>query len=104
MHLRDHRNSRLNFSRQVHLVKQHSEGSADSVDMARQPVSGRADHMRSEQRTKIASWNLALNDGPAAIWSRRPNFTLRAGHFMLLAKVTCCRLHNGSKFWQPTCD
>ena len=98
MHSRDHRNSRLNFSRQLHLVKQHSDDSADLFDMARQPDSGRADHMRSEQPTKIASRNLVLNAGSAATWSLRPKFTLRAGHFMLLAKVICCRLHNGSKF------
>ena len=79
-------------------MKQHRESSADSVDMARQPDSGRADHMRSEQPTKIASRNLVLNAGSAATWSLRPKFTLRAGHFMLLAKVICCRLHNGSKF------
>ena len=30
--------------------------------MARQPDSGRADHMRSEQPTKIASRNLAVSD------------------------------------------
>jgi hypothetical protein len=48
MHSRDHQISDFNFSRQVHLAKEHSAGSVDLVDMASEPDSGRADHMWSD--------------------------------------------------------
>jgi ATP-dependent Clp protease ATP-binding subunit ClpA len=36
-------------------VKEHSEGSVDLVDLAKQPDSGRADHMRSDKTEKFTT-------------------------------------------------
>ena len=55
MHSRDHQNSRLNFLRQVRLVKEHSEGSVDLIDMAREPDSGRTDLIRSDKGADLQS-------------------------------------------------